>query len=229
MSGFLYFFGLLAFLFLISKALAKHLGQLTFRLSGGNHKLTVRFMAAVFLPGTIVHEFAHASVAQFLGVHVGDIDLVPVIDGKSVKLGSVKIAETDPFRRFLIGTAPVFVGLVVVFLVLVIFQRFGGDWPLWAIFPVYYAIFQVGNGMFSSRHDMEGAIELFIAIAIVFAILYFFGVRFPFDWTASAINNFSGFFNFAAGALLKIVIIDLAIIIIAFAFSRILGRRHIII
>ena len=194
--------------------------MLIFKLSGRNYELTVRLMAVLFLPGTIVHEFAHATVAQFMGVPVGDIELMPVIDGNSVKLGSVKVAQTDPFRRFLIGMAPVFVGLILIFTVLVIYQRFGGDWPLWGVFLVYYAIFEVGNNMFSSRRDMEGAIELFVAIAIVFGILYFFGVRFSFDWAGSAINNFADFFSFATGALLKIVILDLVIIIIAFTFNR---------
>jgi len=225
-SNFLYFFGLLAFLFLISKALSKHLGLLIFRLTRHNHTLTVRLMAAVFLPGTIVHEFAHASVAQFMGVPVGDIELMPVIEGNYVKLGSVKVADTDPFRRFLIGMAPVFVGLILIFTVLIMFQRFGEDWPLWAVFLVYYAIFEVGNGMFSSRRDMEGAIELFVAVAIVIGILYFFGVRFSFDWTAGAINNLSGFFSFAAGALLKIVVLDLGVIIVAYFLNRISGSRR---
>lgn len=202
------------------------MGLLIFKLTGGNRQLTVRLMAAVFLPGTIVHEFAHASVAQLMGVYVGDIELMPVIEGNGVKLGSVKIADTDPFRRFLIGTAPVFVGLVLIFLVLVIFQRFGQDWPLWAVFLIYYTIFQVGNSMFSSRRDMEGAIELFIAIAIVAGILYFFGVRFSFDWTASALSSSLEFFGFAAGALLKIVILDLVVVISAFGLARILGSRR---
>lgn len=226
MQQFLYFFGLLAFLFLISKAMSKHLGMLIFKLTGHNHELTVRLMAALFLPGTVVHEFAHAAVAQFTGVYVGDIELMPVVEGNYVKLGSVKIADTDPFRRFFIGMAPVFVGLILIFTTLVIFQRFGTEWPVWAVFLVYYTIFQVGNGMFSSRRDMEGAVELFLAIAIVGAILYFFGVRFSFDWTASAINNFSGFFGFAAGALLKIVVLDLVVLLLAFSLNRILVTRH---
>jgi hypothetical protein len=222
---FISFFVLLAFLFLISKALLAQLGLFIFKLTGGNREWTVGIMAFLFIPGTAVHEFAHASVAQMLGVHVGEIDLMPKIEGKHIKLGTVQVQDTDPFRRFLIGIAPIFVGLTLIFIVLFIYQRFGEDWPWWAVLLVYYAVFQVGNGMFSSRRDMEGAIELGIALLLVSGILYLFGVRFSLGWAQNFIINSKDFFQFASGAILKIVILDLVVVGIAAILNKLFQRR----
>lgn len=182
-------------------------------------------MAFLFMPGTVVHEFAHAAVASGLGVYVGEIDLMPKVEGKHVKLGTVQIAETDPFRRFFIGIAPILFGLTVIFLVLALFQKFETNFTWWGVLLVYYCIFEIGNGMFSSRRDMEGAIELLVALALVFGLLYFFGIRFSLDWLQNAITNSSGFFEFASLAIGKIVLIDVGVMTLAIFTNRVLLGR----
>lgn len=217
--------GLLALLFLLSRALSQHLGILIYKLTGHDHEWTVRIMAFLFMPGTVVHEFAHAAVASGLGVYVGDIDLLPKVEGKYVKLGTVQIAQTDPFRRFFIGVAPIVLGLVVIFLILFLFQKFEPEFAWWGIVFGYYIIFEIGNGMFSSRRDMEGAVELLIALIVVAGVLYLLGVRFSLDWLQNFIISASSFFEFASWAIAKIVALDILLIIIAGATSKFLVGR----
>src|SRR5260221_6045484 len=65
-------------------------------------------------PGTVIHELAHLFTAEVLGVRTGKLTLEPEsIRGESIKAGSVMIAQSDPFRRYAIGLAPVFVGIFV--------------------------------------------------------------------------------------------------------------------
>lgn len=218
------FFFLFALLFLLSKSLARNLGFLIFRVSR-SEEFTAGVLAFLFLPGTVVHEFAHAAFAQALGVRVGRIELLPKIEGKDIKLGSVQVAETDPFRRFFIGIAPIAAGMAVIFLTLAIYQRLASDLPFWTIAEVYYLVFEIGNSMFSSRRDLEGVIELLAALFLVFGILYLFGVKFSAQWILGILPKFEPFFGFGAKALLKIVLLDIGVILAAALGNAVLKRR----
>lgn len=180
-----------------------------------NRQFIGRLIGFIFLPGTVIHEFAHAAVAQALGVYVGKINLMPEIEGKSIKMGSVQIGQSDPFRRFLIGVAPGVLGVALILITFKLYQLLGSGWSFWASFIVYYLVFQIGNGMFSSRKDMEGALELIFAIAVVWGLLYFFGVRFD---AISAIIKFAQtsqeFFSLINGGLFKILAINVGLILI---------------
>ncbi len=184
-------------------------------------------MAFLFLPGTIIHEFAHAAVAQTLGVYVGEVNLMPKVEGDQIKLGTVQIAETDPFRRFLIGAAPLVVGITLLFLALAIFQRFGIDSAWWGVAIFYYFVFQVGNSMFSSKRDMEGAIELGIALLIVAGILYLVGLRFPVkDLLENLATTFSDLLKLGNDVLLKVVSLDFLAFLI-FRFGNAIAKKRI--
>ncbi len=50
---------------------------------------------------------------------------------------------------------------------------------VWFLLLTGYAIFEIGNTMFSSRKDMEGALELLIGLFLLVLILYFTGLRLP--------------------------------------------------
>jgi hypothetical protein len=137
-------------------------------------------MAILFLPGTILHEVAHYLTAHILFVPTGKMELIPEMqDHSTVKLGSVQIAKTDPFRRALIGFAPFFYGVGVILLVLwyVYSSNLLTYTPILII--AGYIIFEVGNTMFSSKKDLEGTLELLIALAVIVGILYFVGIRVP--------------------------------------------------
>lgn len=221
MSPLLSFILLLVFLFLLSKAVSKSLGLLIYRLTGSK-KLTIGSLAFIFLPGTVVHEFAHAAVAQGLGVHVGEIKLLPEIEDDGIKLGSVQVANCDPFRHFLIGVAPLIVGFVLVLLSIAIYAQLGlsGFWPALLLF---YILFQIGNTMFSSDRDMEGAIELLIAVVLVFGFLHLVGLKGIFGGILQAGVKLEPFFKMASSVLLKIVVIDLVVIVAARLLNK--GKR----
>lgn len=134
-------------------------------------------MSFLFVPGTLVHEMAHFLTALFLLVPVGNLQLLPKIEENGVRLGSVSIAKTDPIRRFLIGIAPLFVGvgIIVGFFYFYPINRLisGGFWIV--LFAVYL-VFTVSNTMFSSKRDMEGVWGFLFIISSILIILWFLGI-----------------------------------------------------
>jgi hypothetical protein len=145
-----------------------------------SHHLTIHILSVLFLPGVVIHELSHMLMASMLFVRVGEVEFLPQTHGNSVKLGSVQVAKTDPFRRFLIGAAPLIGGLLIIFL-LYIYLLADFSHPFsWQTAVFLYALFEIGNTMFSSKKDMEGAVVLFIALAIISIILFFIGFRFDF-------------------------------------------------
>jgi hypothetical protein len=175
------FFVLLLLLFGSSQLTSQALTALFSRVIR-SHTFSVRFLAVLFLPGVIMHEFAHAIMAKLLFVPVGEMEFMPKIEGDRVRLGSVQIGKTDPFRRTLIGLAPILVGLSVLFVLLFFFlpKEFvlSGESLLQSAL-LFYAVFVIGNTMFSSRRDIEGSMGFLVAILILLVVLYVAGVRLP--------------------------------------------------
>lgn len=136
-------------------------------------------MSALFLPGTIIHEMAHAFMAIMLFIPVGKMELIPKLVGNNLKLGSVEVGRSDPIRRLFIGAGPFIFGVA---LLLGLFF-YGARNQLFAhhlyIITSCYAVFEIGNTMFSSKKDMEGALEVILALLGIFVVLYFLGVRLP--------------------------------------------------
>lgn len=170
----LYFFLLFTGLFFLSRLLTTTISLVFFRVTK-NYGFAVQLLAVLFLPGVIIHELAHWLVASLLFVPTGEIEFFPQIQGTNVKLGSVQIAKTDPFRRFFIGIAPIFFGLSVL---LGIF---------WFISPTFspitlktiaflYAVFEIGNTMFSSKKDLEGIVGFLVLTFFFVSLLYFLKV-----------------------------------------------------
>lgn len=172
------FFTELFILFLLSKKLTRLL-SLYFYNRTQSKKATIYYLAILFFPGTFVHELSHYLMAVFLNVRVGDMEFMPQMQEHGVKLGSVSVAHTDPFRRLLIGMAPFLYGTGII----LGFLYFGAQYQLfnnfWFLLITGYAVFEIGNTMFSSRKDMEGALELLIVIFLVTVILYLTGLRLP--------------------------------------------------
>jgi hypothetical protein len=172
------FFVELLLLFLLSRTLSRHISYVTHAITKSN-TLTVYVLALFFLPGTVIHELSHFFMAKLLFVHAGNIRLIPQLEGKEVKLGTVAIAKTDPIRRFLIGAAPFFFGTAIILGTLYALIAFNVLENKWYLFAAGYIIFETGNTMYSSRKDMEGAFELLIITMLISAVLYFLGVRIP--------------------------------------------------
>lgn len=179
-------------------------------------------MAVIFLPGTVVHEFAHAIMAKFLFVYVGKMQLMPQLHGDTLRLGSVEVGKSDIIRNFLIGIAPFVVGTSL--LLAILFFAFLNNifgFNLLTLLVLSF-IFVLSNTMYSSRKDMEGAVEFFIFVIFPILVLYFLGFRIPgLDWNLMMKSNVENFFRTATIFLGLPLVIDTSLII----FAKIILRR----
>lgn len=188
----------------------------------GSQKVSIILISVIFLPGTIIHEFAHAIMAKLLFVHVGKMELVPQLSGESLKLGSVEVGKTDIVRNFFIGIAPFLIGTSLLLGVLYyVFSRDLIGVNLITLFVLIFA-FILSNTMYSSKKDMEGAIEFFLLIIVPVLILYFLGVRIP-GLTWDTFNDQSLVTYFKTGSILLgiPIVLDVSLIL----FGKIAGSR----
>ncbi len=209
----------LILLFILSKKLINALAQIIYKLSK-SHKIVVHVLAIIFLPGTIIHELGHLLFAGVMLVPIGEMNMLPEIEEEKVKLGSVQIGKTDPLRRMIIGVAPVLLGMILIFSIFLLVKI--GVSPWWQIFLALYLIFQIGNTMFSSKKDLEGAIgflAIVIVLVIVLIILFFFNpalIQQVWIWLNTLdLQEASNFFKMASIYLIVPVILDLSIILLA--------------
>lgn len=167
------------FLFFLSKLLVRSI-SLFFLKVARRENLAIRLFHLFLLPGVIVHELAHLIVAELMLVRTGGLSFTPEPDGDRVVMGSVAIQETDPIRRAIIGFAPVFVGILIIsfFVFFFLSEKSPLGFP-WDYLLVFFAVFQIGNTMFSSSKDLEGSLFLLIVIFLAAAVCYFLGVRLP--------------------------------------------------
>ena len=211
----LLFFLELLVLFCLSRALTSGL-SLLFHKIFKSQRISVWLIAIIFLPGTIIHEFSHAIMAKFLFVHVGKMELVPRLNGESLKLGSVEVGKTDLIRNFFIGIAPFVTGLSLLLLILYIsFSKNIVGLNLMTGVVLYF-IFVISNTMYSSKKDMEGAVEFFLLLVAPVLVLYFLGVRIPgISWGLIENKSLEGFFNMSVIFLAVPLILDTAFILFA--------------
>ncbi len=174
------FFSELVLLFFLSKFLSQSLSKIFMRLTKSQN-VTIHLLSLFFLPGVIIHELAHLLTASLLFVPVGEMEFSPKIIEDGVKLGGVAIGHTDPFRRAVIGFAPVLFGTALIILIPIYFLSGGFSFD-WKSLVIFYLVFEVGNTMFSSRKDVEGTIELMLVLAILFMTFYFIGFRVPLNF-----------------------------------------------
>lgn len=117
MISFSLFIILLIVLFFLSARLKTAIHQFFFSLTK-NRFWSLSLFALSFFPGTLLHELSHFAVSVLLFVPVSNLNLIPqILPDNKVRLGSVKIAKVDFLRRTIIGLAPVFVGLAVLWLI----------------------------------------------------------------------------------------------------------------
>lgn len=184
------------FLFFLSKTLTRSL-----------YFLPINLISFLFLPGIIIHELSHFLIASLLFVSVGDIEFTPQVKDGELKLGRVSIGKTDPIRRFLIGVAPLVFGLSVILGLLYLVQANKLS-DLLVLVLLSYILFGVGNTMFSSKKDMEGALVLLVFAVIVFIAVYLLGFRIQLSWLQTPF--FAKIFeNFQKADLYLLVLIGL--------------------
>jgi len=134
----------------------------------------------IFFPGVVLHEFAHFLAAEILFVKTHDFVIAPKIEHGNFRMGSVEISKTDIFRSFLIGVAPVILGLSVIAGVLFLYINFlhpelfyASLFDILKTVVVIYVVFIITNTMFSSKKDMEGSLILLFAGVFMGLILFF--------------------------------------------------------
>lgn len=164
-------------LYLLAKNLQVGFARLFYKITG-SQKATIYLLATLFLPGTFVHEIAHFLAALFLLVPVGQVELMPVIhEANKVKLGSVPIGQTDPVRRFLIGVAPLIFGSFIILFAMYLATTHNLLVRWWHFLLLGYLVFEVGNTMFLSSRDLEGAWKILVILIFALGIFYVLGLR----------------------------------------------------
>ncbi len=175
-------------LFFLSRFVTRLLSQVFFRLSRSQTK-TIYLLSFLFLPGVVIHELAHLLTAAVLLVPVGEVEFIPKVTDGGVKLGSVNIGKTDPFRRAIIGVAPVLIGMMILLGIgyyfiqsnSIIYTIESGALRVFLYAIIVYFLFAISNTMFSSRKDVEGLLEVGLVVIILFIALYFTGFRVNFS------------------------------------------------
>lgn len=219
----LIFFFQLFLLFLLSHKLSKTIYEVFYRLTK-NRKITVYLYAILFLPGTIIHEMSHFLFALFLLVPTGKVKLMPEIENSGVKLGSVAISKTDPFRRFLIGVAPLVLGtlIILISLQLAINNNLLSDWRIVPL--ISYLVFEIGNTMFLSRSDLVDAWKLLLFFAVFGTSFYLLGGRVTFVGLAPKFARLNLIMKKAVIFSLIPIVID-SVALLALNLTGKLGRK----
>lgn len=199
-------------LYLFSKLLIQSLGRLFLTLTGSHTKM-VHLLALLFLPGTFVHESAHAFVATITLVTVHDFHLFPKVEENGIRLGSVEISRSDPFRRALIGVAPIIMGVISLLTITWLVEyKIPVAWSSWWIYLLLsYATFVISNTMFSSKKDIEGAILTIVLLICLVAALLILKFNQPFILFGDFLNNHAQFLFKLNIYLLVPILIDLII------------------
>lgn len=228
-------------LILLTQWITKHIQGIGLLLTrDGQIALAIYFI--MILPGVLVHELSHALAALLLGVRIRSFSIgIKRKKGGSVSLGSVEIAQADPFRSSLIGLAPLTAGSIVV--LLIGSQVFGlrpfvvndagrlwselqsiyrtPDFWLWV-----YLVFAVSNAMLPSAADRHAWGTALIFIGLLVGFFYLTGLVQFFttgsfaltasSWARNAMDQLTWVFGIT-------VVVDLVIVAILFVIEQTLG------
>lgn len=216
----LLFFLELLLLFSVSQFLTRSISKLLFHVTKSKN-ITIYFLSFLFLPGVVIHELSHLITASLLFIQVSDIEFFPKIQEGGVKLGSVSIGQSDPFRRALIGISPLVFGAgIMIASIFYIFEA--SSFPsVWRYIVTVYLVFEIGNTMFSSRKDLEGFLEVLLTILFLSVVLLLVGFKIP-DLTFLSSLRVLEFFKKGSLILLIPLGIDLLAIILSNWVSKIL-------
>lgn len=190
-----FFLELLA-LYFLSRWLTQQLYMLLLFVTR-SRTVTITVILLLQFPGTVIHELAHLFSASILGVRTGKLTLVPEnIREQTIKSGSVAIAASDPFRRYTIGLAPVFAGILTLTAIAYFIPQYlpnwgdTGNWGDWGItLALGYLLFSVSSAMFSSKEDLKGFIPFAIVLGLFVAAAYYLGIRIGLTQEAITVIN----------------------------------------
>jgi len=155
-----------------------------------SRSIAMTIVTLFLFPGTVIHELSHLFTAEIVGVHTGKLTLAPdVLHEQKMSAGSVMIAQTDPFRRTLIGLSPLFTGLSALWVIawllpssneqtLLSFEQatlFSSS-SFYLSLLLYYLLFAVSTSMFSSKEDMKGVLPVLGVLLLISLSFYFTGI-----------------------------------------------------
>lgn len=144
-----------------------------------SNSLIVRVVSLLYAPGTIIHELSHYIVALLLNMHPREMSFFPVVEGNRVKLGHVIYEKNkgDFIRPLLVGIAPFFGAMGVLWLFIYGSLFPGGEWWQTALFG--YLILAITANMFSSPQDLIDIGYVIPLCIVVGFILYLFPLSIP--------------------------------------------------
>ncbi len=182
----------LAPLFFMKRWINRHIQGLGLLLVGDNEAAMFLYFV-LLLPGILIHELSHWLAAKLLGVRTGKISLWPSKGrGNQMRMGSVRVARTDPFRSSLIGVAPLISGCLAILIIGQLILGLGDlgevllnrEWEqVWESILAHlqtpdfwlwlYLIFAISNAMLPSETDREPwrPVILFMGLAALFVYL----------------------------------------------------------
>lgn len=178
-------FLLISFLVLvvIINRFAKQTQTILFRAVYGwtkNLTFATYVIAALYLPGVIIHELSHLVVAVFLLLDVKGMSLIPHAEptpgGIGLQLGSVEYYRQDPIRGAIVGIAPFIVGNIVLYFLFINPYLSSLSSPLREIL-LSYLVLILSSTMFSSKQDMIDVWVVLLFLGVLIGILTF--LRFP--------------------------------------------------
>lgn len=172
MNAYLEFLFYFVLLYVLIRFIQTYLFRALYRITK-SEKLSFAGFALFYLPGTVVHELAHYVTALILLVDAKKFNLMPDVTdhkngGKSVRLGSVHVAQSDPIRATLIGVAPLFVGLGLLAWLSTAIAFPHDIW--WMNVFFVYAVLTLSSGMYLSHSDIKAGLFLSIALIAILGI-----------------------------------------------------------
>lgn len=236
----------LAPLFFMKRWVNRHIQGLGMLLTGDN-ETTMLLYFVLLLPGILIHELSHWLAARLLGVRTGKISLWPSKGrGNQMRMGSVRIARTDPFRASLIGVAPLINGCIAILIIGQLILGLGdlgevllsGEWgQVWESILTHlrapdfwlwlYLIFAISNAMLPSEADREPwrPVLLFISLAAFLFYLTGWVSQMPEAVTIASLAGLS-YLAYAFSLTVVVDVIFIAVIAVLEALvSRLTGKR----
>ena len=162
----------------------------------GDADIAMLLYFLTLLPGIVLHELSHWACARMLGVRTGRMRIWPSrTGGGRMRLGSVRIGQTDHLRASLIGLAPFITGCAAIYLIgdLILgagpligpllradFAAFrsslsvytqASDFWIWI-----YVIFTISNTMFPSESDRRAWWPVVALLGAMALLGYAFGL-----------------------------------------------------
>ena len=236
----------LAPLFFMKRWINRHIQGLGLLLVGNNEAAMYLYFV-LLLPGILIHELSHWLAAKLLGVRTGKISLWPSKRrGNQMRMGSVQVARTDPFRSSLIGVAPLISGSLAVLIIGQLILGLGdlgeillnGEWePFWESILAHlqtpdfwlwlYLIFAISNAMLPSETDREPWRPVLLFMGLMALLFYLTGwvSQVP-EVVAGASLTVLSYLAYAFSLTVMVDVVFIAVIAVLEALmSRFRGKR----